>query len=282
VIPVLFALLSALGYGGSDYAAGIAAREVSVLQLTILAEATSVGVLVLVVPWVSPQGPSAGSVVWGAAAGVSGLVGALALYLGFRYDAFNVASSLSAVGSAAFSVLAGLLLGERPNRLSLIGIGLALPAIIAVSASSGGRRTTDRHPAGVIWGLVAGAGFAGLFIGLNRAGSSQDLWPLVIAQLAALVTVCCVGAAVGRPRLPTARTCRLAVASGVTGALGAICYFVATHAGALAVTAVITSLYPAATILLARVLLGERLTRIRIVGLCLAAGSVALIAVGGG
>jgi drug/metabolite transporter (DMT)-like permease len=292
MVPVLFALLSALGYGGSDFAAGIAAREVSVLQLTILAEAASVLVVLLVVPWVSSQGPSAGSIAWGAAAGISGVVGALALYLGFRHAAFNVASSLSAVGSAAFSVLAGLLFGERPSGLSLIGIGLALPAIVGVSASRGHltgsqgdggaerHRPTGRHAAGVIWGLVAGAGFAGLFIGLNRAGSSQDFWPLVVSQLAALVTVCCAGAAARQLRLPSARTCWLAAVSGVTGAIGIICYFIATHAGLLAVTAVITSLYPAGTIVLARALLGERLTAVRIAGLCLAAGSVALIAAG--
>ena len=300
MVPVLFALLSALGYGGSDFAAGIAAREVSVLQLTILAEAASVLVVLLIVPWVSSQGPSAGSIAWGAAAGISGVVGALALYLGFRHAAFNVASSLSAVGSAAFSVLAGLLFGERPSGLSLIGIGLALPAIVGVSASQGRlaarqgqlagsqeaggaarHRPTGRHGAGVIWGLVAGAGFAGLFIGLNRAGSSQDFWPLVVSQLAALVTVCCAGAAARQLRLPSARTCWLAAVSGVTGAIGIICYFIATHAGLLAVTAVITSLYPAGTIVLARALLGERLTPVRIAGLCLAAGSVALIAAGG-
>jgi drug/metabolite transporter (DMT)-like permease len=294
MVPVLLALLSALGYGGSDFAAGIAAREGSILQVTILAEAASLLVLSLIVPWVSSQAPSAGSIAWGAAAGISGVVGAMALYLGFRRAAFSVASSLSAVGSAAFSVLAGLLFGERPSALSLIGIGLALPAIVGVSASSGqpagspensggaaGYRPTGRHAAGVAWGLVAGAGFAGLFIGLNRAGSSRDFWPLVVSQLAALAAVCCVGAATRQLRLPSARTCWLAAVCGVTGAIGITCYFIATHVGLLAITAVITSLYPAGTIVLARALLGERLAPIRIAGLGLAAGSVALIAAGG-
>jgi hypothetical protein len=174
---------------------------------------------------------------------------------------FTIAASAGALvaggctsSATAFSVLAGLQFGERLSALSLIGIGLAPPAIAGVSASSGqragrpgddgggdgdgrdgggaaGHRPTGRHAAGVIWGLVAGAGFAGLFIGLNRAGSSRDFWPLVVAQLAALAAVCCVGAAARQLRLPSARTCWLAAVSGVTGATGIICYFIATHAG---------------------------------------------------
>ena len=305
MLSVMFALLAAIGYGGSDYAAGMAAREVGVLQVTIWAEAASAAVVVLIAPLMSSQVPTVGSLAWGAAAGISGVVGALALYMGFRSDAFNVASSLSAVGAAVFSVLAGLLIGERPSSLSLIGIGLAVPAIVAVSTTSGkptargtkddggwaderqdggdadAAQTTGRHVGGVIWGLLAGAGFAGLFIGLGQAGSSHNFWPLVAAQVAALTIVSGTGAATGRLRRPSARTFRLAAVSGVTGAIGITFYFTAAHAGLLAVTAVITSLYPAGTIVLARVFLGERLTPVKIAGLCMAAGSVALVAVGG-
>ena len=120
-----------------------------------------------------------------------------------------------------------------------------------------------------------------LFIGLNRAGSGSDLWPAVIAQLAGLALVSVLGVARGQLRFPRGRASWLAVLTGVTGAGGTLCYFVATHAGLLAVTAVITSLYPASTILLARLVLGERITKIRIAGLGLAAASVALIAFAG-
>jgi len=320
VLAIALALISALGYGGSDFAAGLASREASVLKVTVLAEATSVLLLLLIVPWVSTQSPTAAALWWGVLAGVCGVVGAMALYLGFRHAAFSVASSLSAVGSAAFSVIAGLALGERPGTLALVGIGLALPAIVAVSASPGApahpdpahpdpahpgpgqrqpgaadpaqaapataqtghnRTATGRHALGVVLGLVAGAGFAGLFIGLNRAGSSHDLWPAVVAQAAALVTAVIVAAAARQLSRPTRRTGMLAVVTGATGAVGTIFFFIATHLGLLAITAVITSLYPASTIVLARGLLHERLTPARIAGLCLAAASVALIAISG-
>jgi drug/metabolite transporter (DMT)-like permease len=130
-------------------------------------------------------------------------------------------------------------------------------------------------------GLAAGAGFGLFFIGLDRAGSGTDLWPIVISQLAAMVTVTCVAAVTRDLGLPPAGTRQLSLLTGVAGAAGTAMFFLATHHGLLAITAVITSLYPAVTILLARVLLGERLTPLRLGGLCFAAASVALIAVGG-
>jgi drug/metabolite transporter (DMT)-like permease len=130
-------------------------------------------------------------------------------------------------------------------------------------------------------GLAAGAGFGLFFIGLNEAGSGTDLWPIVISQVAAMVTVTCLAAATGDLRLPPAGARRLSVLTGTISATGTAAFFLATHHGLLAVTAVITSLYPAVTILLARVLSGERLTALRIMGLGLAAVSVALIAASG-
>jgi drug/metabolite transporter (DMT)-like permease len=315
MLAVLLALAAAVGYGGSDYSAGLAARRASVVRVTMLAEVTSATLLLCVVPFISSQAPSLTSVLWGIAAGISGVAGAMALYLGFRHAAFSVASSVSAVGTAAFSVLAGVALGEKPGALSLAGIALALPAIVAVSAParqpaadaappgqhgqgpvtkergpepSGGSRGVGppsqhpgRHAAGVGLGLAAGAGFGLFFIGLNEAGSGTDLWPIVISQVAAMVTVTCLAAATGDLRLPPAGARRLSVLTGTISATGTAAFFLATHHGLLAVTAVITSLYPAVTILLARVLSGERLTALRIMGLSLAAVSVALIAASG-
>jgi drug/metabolite transporter (DMT)-like permease len=284
VLAIVWALASALGYGASDYAAGLATRAASVIRVTILSEASSLLALLLVAPWVSTQFPSPGGVAWSAAAGVGGVTGAMALYLGYRHAAFSVAGPLSAVASAGFSVLAGLLFGEHPSGLALAGIALALPAIVAVSAGPGGEPgsgESGHQLAGAAYGLVAGAGFAVLFIGLNRAGSGHDLWPPVIAQVVGLAGLGLVGAVTRQLKPPPRQAGWLAVLAGVTGGAGTACYFVATHLSLLAITAVITSLYPASTILLARVLIGERLTRLRLAGLGLAAASVVLIAIGG-
>ena len=131
------------------------------------------------------------------------------------------------------------------------------------------------------WGLLAGAGIGLFFTGLNRAGSGTDLWPLAVAELTAVAMVLGMGAVTRQLRLPPPGTRWLSLLTGITAAAGTLSYFVATHHGLLAVTAVITTLYPAGTILLARVLLGERLTALRITGLGLAAASVSLIAAAG-
>ena len=130
MLAIILALASAIGYGGSDFAAGIASRAASVIQVTLVASVAAAVVVFAALPFGAAQRPSGASLAWGAAAGAGGTLGAFALYLGFRYAAFSVAGPLSAVGTAGFSVLAGLLLGERPSTLALIGIVLALPAKI--------------------------------------------------------------------------------------------------------------------------------------------------------
>ena len=130
MLAIVLALASAIGYGGSDFAAGLASRSAGVIQVTLLASAVSVMVAAAALPFAAGHPPSTAALAWGAVAGLGGTTGALALYLGFRHAAFSVAGPISAVGAAGFSVLAGLLLGERPTALALTGIVLALPAIV--------------------------------------------------------------------------------------------------------------------------------------------------------
>jgi drug/metabolite transporter (DMT)-like permease len=317
VLAVILALVSAIGYGSSDFAAGLASRAASVIQVTLLACVAACLLVLAALPFAAAPGPSGAALAWGAVAGASGTLGGIALYLGFRYAAFSVAAPLSAVGTAGFSVLAGLLWGERPSTLALTGIALALPAIIGVSASAGqgegheavlasagegrgqeavlagadsagpetGKGGSSGHAgrpvAGVAAGLIAGACFALLLIGLDRAGSGSGLWPAAAAEVAELAVALTAAALTRNLRLPRGRPGWLSVFAGVTGAAGTVCYFYAAHNGLLAVVAVLTSLYPASTIVLARITLGERLTGLRLAGLVLAGGCVALIAAGG-
>jgi drug/metabolite transporter (DMT)-like permease len=294
MLAIVLALASAITYGGSDYMAGLATRAASVIRVVLLEQVVSLGLALLIVPWLSPLRLSAAAAGWGAEAGITGTFGAMVLYLGFRHAAFSVASTLSAVSSAGLSVAAGLLFGERPGALALAGIMLALPAIAAVSAgpvSAGPAETVPgetadavpgRHLAGAGYGLLAGACFALYFIGLNRAGSGSGLWPVLVGLAASMLVVLSIAAATRQLRWPPRGSRWLSAVTGATGTAGTMLFFLASHDGLLAVTAVITALYPAVTIVAARFLLGERLTWLRLAGLCLAGASVALIAVAGG
>ena len=255
MLAVAAALASAVGYGGSDFAAGIASRAASVIQVTLLASAAATVAVAVALPLAASQLPTATALAWGAAAGLGGVGGAFALYLGFRHAAFSVAGPLSAVGAPGFSVLAGLLLGKRPSGLALTGIILALPAIAGVSASAGATAaispveggpveggtveggtvqaggagvpaTADtsraRPAAGVGAGLIAGACFAVLFIGLHRAGSGSGLWPVAAAEGAEVASAAMVAVVTGNFRLPGARPGWLAVITGVAGATDTI------------------------------------------------------------
>jgi drug/metabolite transporter (DMT)-like permease len=309
----VLALASAVGYGGSDFAGGLAARKASVIMVSFLAMACSLILTLAVLPWMVSGAPPAAALAWGAVAGLGGMSGALALYAGFRRAAFSVAGPLSAVSAAGLSVIMGVLFGERPSPMSLAGIGIALPAIVLVSLTAtpsgpGGPSGPGELPAGpgshpvpdpaagpasrgawagVSSGLVAGVGFALLFVGLNRAGSRAGIWPVLSGQATEVIVLGCLVAATGGFRNGTGRAGRssstaiLAAFTGVLGGAGTILYFLATHHGFLAITAVLTSLYPAVTIGLARVVASERLSAVRLAGLVLAGISVTLIALGG-
>jgi drug/metabolite transporter (DMT)-like permease len=309
MVAVLLALAAAVSFGGSDYTAGLASRKTSVLRVTVAAEVINAALVLPVVLVVSSRPPPVRTLEWGAAAGVCGVCGVMALYMGFRHAAFSVASPVSAVAAAGLSVLVGLVSGERPGALSLAGMLLTAPTIVTVSVSAarmdavppdkcdsatsavsaagipdpGGKTGTGamgRHLAGLVWGLAAGAGFAMFLIGLNRAGSAGNLWPAGAADLAGVLTAVGVAAVARQLAPPPAGTRRLSLLTGLIAAIGTVAVFLATDRGLLAVTAVIYSLYPAGTIVLARVLSHERLSKAGLLGLGLAAASVSLIAAG--
>jgi drug/metabolite transporter (DMT)-like permease len=203
----------------------------------------------------------------------SGL-GVLALYRGLALGQIAVVAPVAGILTALIPAVLGLALGDRPGALALAGIALALPAVALVSWQQQGGGTGRR---GVLEGVAAGACFALLFIGLDRAGTASGTWPLVPGQLIALVLIATavVSTHSGRPTL--GRIAPLAVATGGLGGVGNILFLNATGHGELAVVAVITSLYPAITVVLARLFLSERWTGLQMIGLGVATLAVALI-----
>jgi drug/metabolite transporter (DMT)-like permease len=190
----------------------------------------------------------------------------------------GVVATLSGLLTAVIPVLVGLALDEGLSAVSAIGIVIAVPAIGIVSWTPGSR--AGEGPSGAIWGVLAGIGFALLFVALDRAGTGSGAWPLVAAQTVALVLIAPLA-------IPALRGADLAapapaqmLAAGLVSGLANLAFLAATREGALAVVAILTALYPGVTVILARLVLGERWTRLQDVGLV--AAFVAAVLVGAG
>jgi uncharacterized membrane protein len=205
-------------------------------------------------------------------------LGTLALYYGLAVSRMSTVAPISAVLAAAVAALVGLATGDRLSTLAWAGIVLALPAIALVSIHPGGAGHDPR--AGIISGVLAGLGFAALFVGLAQAGTASGAWPLIAGQAIAVLII---GLATfpNPPRWSTWKAVwRMATVAGILAGAATLLYLAATGAGQLAVVAVLASLYPAATIVLARVLLAEHWTRPQVAGLVISAAAVTAIAVG--
>jgi drug/metabolite transporter (DMT)-like permease len=279
-MAVLLALLAALCYGSSDFTAGVGGRRSDPAAVTAIAQPFGLIAAAVAVIALSSRSPTLHALWWGALSGVGSGVGTVSLYRGLTVARMSVVAPLSAVLSAALPTLAGVLFGEHLRALAWAGVVLAMPAVALVSLQSADRQASRR--AGILTGLVAGAGFALLFIALERAGTSAGAWPLLPGQVVATVMVLAWAAlARNRPgRKAWSRAWRIGLAAGVLGGIANLLYLAATGAGQLAIVAVLTALYPAVTVLLARLTLHEQWSRLQIIGLIASAVAVAAISIG--
>lgn len=280
-MAALLALLSAVCYGVSDFSGGIAARRVPATAVVLVSNVFSLALAVLAVAFLAGSTFSAGDVAWGAAAGAVGLLGVVLLYRGLAIGPMSVVAPLTAVLSAVVPVVVGVIRGERPGGVALVGVVLALPAMALIGREPRGRGAALLSRGALLSALCAGVSFGGFYVLLAQTGADGGAWPLVGqrgASVVILLGLAAVAATRGRSASPRGAL-RLAVAAGATDFAANLAYVLATHRGLLALVAVISSLYPATTLLLARGLLSERLGRQQAAGLALAAAAVALIAV---
>jgi uncharacterized membrane protein len=279
-MAILLALLSALAYGTSDFGAGVASRrsEAGMVSSLVLVIGVACGAIATAIdPGV---GARAGALEWGAASGLGGGAGTLALYQGLAVGRMTIVATLSAVVAAVVPAIVGLATGDSLHGATLAGIVIAVPAIALVSWHADPTERGEAR-ASVAYGLLAGLAFALLFIGLDRAGTRSGAWPLVSSEFVGLLLLVPFSVrAYARVGLPTRRNLALIVAAGVVGAGAGLLFLAATGHGQLAIVAVVTSLYPAFTVLLARVFLAEQWSRTQMIGLAVAAAAIVLVSVG--
>jgi uncharacterized membrane protein len=276
---VLLGLLAALSYGASDFMGGIGGRRASVGGVLIAQQ--PVALLATIAVWAvyrsSP--PTAAVLEWGALSGLGNSLGTVALYRGLAVARMGVVASLSAVLAAAIPAAVGIALGEHLSAAEAAGMILAGPAIVLVSVTA--TREVGRR-SGVWEGLAAGIGFGLLFVALDRAGTANGAWPLLPGQAVTLCVSIPLGLRISRENGHRREAIPYGAAAGALGALAGVSFLGATGQGNLSLVAVLTALYPAVTIILARLILGEQWSRVQGAGLLAAAVSVVMISVGSG
>ncbi|MEU7484738.1 DMT family transporter [Streptomyces sp. NPDC042319] len=276
MIALLLALGSSLAYGCADFFGGLGARKAHVLRTVLIAAPASLVVELLLWP-VLGASFSPGAVGWGAASGVASATAFVLLYRTLAIGPMNVLSPVTALVSAALPVGVGLLQGEHLATAGLIGLPLALVAVVLVSAGHGAGAVRPSRTA-LLLAFGAGAAIALQLICLHQAPSDSGVAPLIIGRsVSSAVTLA--AAAVMYRRLGSERPAyAMSAAAGVLDSVANLLFLLASRSGDLAVVAVITALYPAGTVLLARGVLAERIHRGQLVGLGTAAVAVSLLA----
>jgi uncharacterized membrane protein len=289
----VLALSAALAYGVADFLGGTVTRRSTAIRA--LTWCVPIGLAVVLASALLTGGsPSAGPMTWGFVAGVSGGAGLITFYRALARGPMSVVAPVSALAAAVLPVAVGIAQGERLDASVLLGVLLCLVAIGLVSMeANAGRAAPARAPgwrrlldSGPLMAGISGTCFGVFFVLLKEAGDGSGLWPIVGARLgnlvivvAALLVLAFRGGDQG-PRVSGRTLIGLALLSGSLDAGANVLYFLAVHDGLLSLAAVLTSLYPAITVLLARVAYSERLRVVQRVGMAIAVAGVALVTVG--
>jgi drug/metabolite transporter (DMT)-like permease len=275
-MSVPFALSSAVAYGAGDFAGGLAARRTPVLTVTAVAQVAGLAVL-LPAAFLVPGAISTAALGIGALAGVCGMGGLLLYMRGLAVGPMGLVAPLSSVVGAGLPLAAGVLGGERPGAVAVLALVVALAAIALASAGSRGDAAAG---AGLAYGLGAGVGFGLFFVAIAMTPSDAGLWPLVAGRVTSvtLLGVVLIGRAVGHGRPERPAGVRMMVLCGVLDTVANVLFLLATRTGALSVSGVLVSLYPVVVVVLARVVLRERLPGMQLTGVGLALTASALLA----
>ena len=285
-MPYLLALASALLYGAADFTGGLATRRAGVLPVVVVSQLSGLVLLLLLMPFLPAASPSRADLLWGVSAALTGGVGVALLYRALAIGRMAVVAPTTAVCAVAIPVLVSVLLGERPGPPAVAGILLGVGSIVLVSqqtaADAGARdhQSARRLPPGVGIALVSGVAIGLFFLSLARTGPEAGMWPILVSR-AVSTTLFGVAAAAGRRSLRMPGALVLTLVCGAVDMTANALYLLAARTGPLSVVVTLSSLYPASTVLLARVVLGERLNGRQIAGVGCALAAIVLIVSGG-
>jgi uncharacterized membrane protein len=270
MIGSIIALLSAASWGAGDFLGGLAARKQNQFQVLWITTCSSLTLMALLAVLWGEHLPSTGNILIALIAGISGSLGLSALYKGLSMGNAALVSSVAGVVGAIIPTLVGVFIEGMPGPLHLIGYGLSIAGIWLVTLSRGENRMQVKQ--GLSLALLAGIGFGGFLAIIAQIDGDQIFAPLVIAKMASL-TVALILLRTRKLPIPKLSALPTAIWSGFLDAGGNFLYLLATQFTRLDIAAVLSSLYPAGTVLLSTILLKEKLSNYQWlgVGVCLLA-----------
>jgi drug/metabolite transporter (DMT)-like permease len=280
VTALLASLASAAVYGAADFLGGLASRRANTIAIVVISQLAGLIVLGLMLPFLPASSPTPNDWIWGAAAGVAGGIGVALLYRALAMGSMALVAPITAVCAVSVPVAASIAFGERPSAGASSGIALAILAIVLVSQSgpaSDGSSSAHTRGWSIATALASGVAIGLFFLALARTGAGAGLWPLVAARGASFGLFVMLALGTRRSMRISVNIAAMAVAGGVLDMLANLLYLVASRHGPLSIVVTLSSLYPASTVLLARLVLGERLNAVQTAGIACALIAVLLI-----
>ncbi|CAN5718924.1 hypothetical protein BH24ACT4_BH24ACT4_13510 [soil metagenome] len=291
-MSVVLALGAAVVFGSADFLGGLASRRRAALSVAFGAQAAGILVLAVVLPFLGAAIVTPHDVLLGGLGGMFGGGGLVLLFHSLAKGPISVVAPVAALAASTVPIVAGFLLVERPCGAALLGIAVALGAVVLITREGPSETVPDGLDAGSVatvvratpavagTALLAGSMFGLFFVCLHGTGDDSGLYPLLAARLASVPLIAAITLGRGQSLRPAlvGRGTAVGLASGVLDMAANVLYLVALRHGLLAVVSATTGLYPAATVILAQRVLDERMRRTQLSGLAIAGLAVGLVA----
>lgn len=276
LLATIYGITSAITFGAGDFSGGLATKKTAVYLVLLFSQIVGGIMMVGLALLFQEPFPSLRSLIYGSLAGVFGGIGLLGLYTGLSRSKMGLIAPLVGVINTVIPVIAGFFLEGLPALIKIFGFGVALAAVWFISTDEGSSRL---HRSDLGLAIVSGIGFSLFFVFIDQASNdSAVFWPLVATRLASILLMLSITLYQRELHLPPRETAAILVTTGILDSAGNLFFALASQIGRLDISTVLSSLYPASTILLAWFILNEKLTRRQWLGALMALAALILIA----
>ncbi len=280
-MTIFLALASALVYGTADFIGGMATKRNKItLPVVVYSQLAGWVVVVGLIPIMPTAHPRVADALWGLGAGIAGSAGLMLFYRGLSRGIMSIVSPVAAAMSAIIPVVGGLVAGDSPSGRVLFGVGLGILAVglLGTQPLASGHQGLDSPLKSLAGAIGAGCGFGGFFLLLHHTSKDAGIWPLFFARIGSAGILVALSLARRQPVKLVRPALGLTLLAGMVDMTANALYLIVTHKAQLSVIGVIVALYPISTLILARFVLHERVSRIQVGALVMAGISVTLIA----